>query len=74
MWDMRQDLAACFTWKQVGLGFFSLASRLPEVRRWAVHVAPSQRLRQVQAEDGRVDTIGCIIPFYVLDPKGILII
>jgi hypothetical protein len=29
----RWDLAACFTWKQVGLGFFSLASRLVEARR-----------------------------------------
>jgi hypothetical protein len=30
VWGMRQDLAACFTWKQVGLGFFSLASRLAD--------------------------------------------
>jgi hypothetical protein len=29
---MRQDLAACFTWKQVGLGFSSLALRLVEAQ------------------------------------------
>jgi hypothetical protein len=28
--DTRGDLAACFAWKQVGLGFPSLASRLAE--------------------------------------------
>jgi hypothetical protein len=28
--DTRRDLAACFVWKQHGLGFFSLASRLME--------------------------------------------
>jgi hypothetical protein len=28
--DTRQDLAACFAWKQVGQGFPSLASRLEE--------------------------------------------
>jgi hypothetical protein len=27
-WDTRQDLAACFVWKQVGLEFPSLISRL----------------------------------------------
>jgi hypothetical protein len=32
-WDTRRDLAACFGWKQVGLGFSSLASRLAEARR-----------------------------------------
>jgi hypothetical protein len=41
VWDMRRDLAACFVWKQVALGFPSLASRLAEARRWVVHVAPS---------------------------------
>jgi hypothetical protein len=35
VWDMYRDLAACFTWKGVRLGFRSLASRLAEVRcRW----------------------------------------
>jgi hypothetical protein len=58
--DTRRDLAACFGWKQVGLGFPSLASRLAEARRWVVHVAPSRRLRQNKAEDGRVDATGCI--------------
>jgi hypothetical protein len=52
-----------------------------EVRRWVVHVAPSQRLRQRQVEDGRVDAIGCVGPCYhtftvfnVLVPRGILVI
>jgi hypothetical protein len=31
--DTHRDLAACFAWKQVGLGFLSLALRLVEVRR-----------------------------------------
>jgi hypothetical protein len=30
--DTRQDLATCFVWKQVGLGFSSLSSRLAEAR------------------------------------------
>jgi hypothetical protein len=29
-WGTHQDLAACFAWEQVGLGFPSLASRLAE--------------------------------------------
>jgi hypothetical protein len=32
-WDTRRDLAACFAWKQVWLGFPSLAWRLTEVWR-----------------------------------------
>jgi hypothetical protein len=28
VWGTRRDLGACFAWKQVGLGFSSLASRL----------------------------------------------
>jgi hypothetical protein len=32
VWDARQDLVACFTEKQVRLGFSSLALRLAEVR------------------------------------------
>jgi hypothetical protein len=35
--DTRRDLAACFAWMQVGLGFSSLASRLVEARhRWCM--------------------------------------
>jgi hypothetical protein len=30
-WDMYRDLVACFFWKQVVIGFSSLASRLAEV-------------------------------------------
>jgi hypothetical protein len=33
VWGTRRDLAACFTWKQVGLRFPSLASRLVEAQR-----------------------------------------
>jgi hypothetical protein len=31
--DTHRDLAACFLWKRVGLGFLSLASRLVEAQR-----------------------------------------
>jgi hypothetical protein len=80
-WDMHQDLAAYFAWKQVWLGFPSLASRLAEARRWVVHVAPSCRLRRSQVEDERIDAIGYVEPSYpifavfnVLDPSNILVI
>jgi hypothetical protein len=46
-----------------------------------VHVTSSQRSRRVQVEDGRVDAMGRIRPFYpyfaifiVLGPRGILVI
>jgi hypothetical protein len=80
-WDMRRDLAACFAWKQVWLGFPSLACRLAEARRLVVHVAPSRRLYQRQDEDGRVDATGCVEPYYptfaifnVSRPRGIVVI
>jgi hypothetical protein len=45
-----------------------------------VHVASLRRLRRAEAEDGRVDTMGCIRPlypnfvvFYILDRMGILV-
>jgi hypothetical protein len=44
--DTHRDLVACFLWKQVGLEFSSLASRLADARRQVVHVAPSWRLRR----------------------------
>jgi hypothetical protein len=78
-WDTHRDLAACFAWKEVTLGFPSLASRLAKVRRRVVHVAPSRRLRRGQVEDGWVDAIGCVGPwypyfvvFYVLGFRGII--
>jgi hypothetical protein len=47
---------------------------------WMVHVASSQRSRGVEAEDGRVDAMGCIrlfYPnftfFYKLGRRGILV-
>jgi hypothetical protein len=79
-WGTRWDLAAWFAWKQVGLGFPSLASRLSEARRRVVHVAPSWRSREDQVEDGWVDATSCIGPYYpyfiifdVLGPRAILV-
>jgi hypothetical protein len=80
MRDTSRDLPACFAWKQVMLGFLSLASRLAEARRQVVHVTPSWRLRRDQVEDRRVDVTGCIglcypyfTVFYVLGPRGIIV-
>jgi hypothetical protein len=42
----------------------SLVSRLAKERWWLLHVAPLQRLRRVEVEDGWVDTMGCVAPFY----------
>jgi hypothetical protein len=67
----RQDMAACFAWKQVTLGFFSLASRLVEARRWVVHVTSLWKLHRVKAEDEQVDATGCVGPFY---PKIIVLV
>jgi hypothetical protein len=57
------------------------ASKLTDAWRWVVHMASSQRLRRGQVEDGWVDTIGCVRPFYptfdvfiVLGCKGSLVI
>jgi hypothetical protein len=61
-WDTCQDLEACFIWKQVALGFPSLASKLAEARQWLVHVAPLWRLRRGQVEDGRVDATAASDP------------
>jgi hypothetical protein len=81
VWDTRRDLAAYFVWKQVTVGFFSLALRLAEARRWVVHMAPSRRLRRDHVEDGRVDMMGCVRPCYpcfavfnVLCSRGIVVI
>jgi hypothetical protein len=75
------DLAACFTWKQVWLGFSTMASRLAEARWRVVHVALSQRLHRSQVEDKHVDVMGCVRPYYhcfaifiLLDPRGIVVI
>jgi hypothetical protein len=62
--DTHRDLTACFTWKQVTLGFPSLASRLAETQWRVVHMPPSRRLRRVQIEDRCVDAMGCSGPFY----------
>jgi hypothetical protein len=62
--DTRRDLAACLAWKQVCLGFPSLSCRLAEARQRVVHVAPLRRLRQRLVEDGQVDTMGYVGPYY----------
>jgi hypothetical protein len=64
MQGTRRDLVACFTWKQVELGFSSLASRLAESQRRVVYVAPSWRSRQDKVEVGWVDVMGCVGPCY----------
>jgi hypothetical protein len=79
-WVTHRDLAACFAWKKVRLGFSSLALRLVEARQWVVHVAPSWRSHEDQVKDGRVEATGCVRPGYpyfaifdVLGPRGILV-
>jgi hypothetical protein len=78
--DTRQDLVACFTWKEVTLGFPGLATRLAEPRRRVVPMAPSWRLRQNEVEDGQIDAMGYVGPcypfftvFYVLCLRGIVV-
>jgi hypothetical protein len=60
---------------------FNLTSRLAEARRRMLHVAPSQKLRRSQVEDGRVDAMGCVEPCYpyftifiLLGPRNIVVI
>jgi hypothetical protein len=43
---------------------FQFASKLTEERRRVVHVASSQRSREDEAKDGRVDVMDCIRLFY----------
>jgi hypothetical protein len=53
MWDMRRDLAACFAWKRVGIGFPSLALRLAEVRhRWCMWYHRRGRVEMNLKTDG----------------------
>jgi hypothetical protein len=63
-WDMHQDLAACFVWKEVMLWFSSLALILAEARLRVIHVASSQKLHREEAEDRRIDVTGYIGSFY----------
>jgi hypothetical protein len=51
-----------------------------EAPLWVVHVASSRRSRGVEAEDGRVNVMGCVGSFYakitifiLLGPKGIVV-
>jgi hypothetical protein len=60
----RRDLAACFAWNQVTLGFLSVTSRLAVAQWRVVHVTSSRRMYWVEAEDRRVDATGCIRLFY----------
>jgi hypothetical protein len=64
----------------VWLEFLILVSRLAETRRQVLHVAPLQRLRRSQVEDGWVDAIGFVVPCYpyfvvfiLLDHKSIVV-
>jgi hypothetical protein len=54
--------------KQVGLGFFSFASKLAKEQRRAVHVASSQRSGGSELKDSRFDGVGCraveVGPYY----------
>jgi hypothetical protein len=57
--------------------FSQFASKLPEARRWVVHVTSSRRSREDKAEDGQVDAMSCIrflYPYFaifvVLGPSG----
>jgi hypothetical protein len=54
------DLVVCFTWKQVGIGFPSLALILADSGWRVMHVTPSWRLCRDQIEDGRIDITGCV--------------
>jgi hypothetical protein len=58
-WDTSRDLAACFAWKRVGLGFPSFASKQANERRRVVHVASSRRSHGSEAEDGQFDGVRC---------------
>jgi hypothetical protein len=78
--DTRRDLAACFTWKQVTLGFPNLTLRLTEAQWWVVHATPLRRLRRDQVEDRWVNAMDCVEPRhpyfavpYVLSPRGIVV-
>jgi hypothetical protein len=78
---MHRDLVTYFAWKQVWLGFSSLALRLVDARWRVVHVVPSLRLHRSQVEDGRVDAMGyvgpcypCFAVFILLVPIGIVVI
>jgi hypothetical protein len=62
--DTHRDVASCFNWKHVGVGFLILTSRLVEARLCVVHVASSWRSRGVKTENGRVDVMGHVGPFY----------
>jgi hypothetical protein len=80
-WGTHWDLAVCFMWKQVRLRFLSLASRLVEVWRQVVHVAPLRRSRENQVKDGWINATGSIGPcnpyltvFFILDHRGICLL
>jgi hypothetical protein len=74
-WDTRRDLAACFTWKRVRLGFSSLASRLVEARRgwctWHHHGGrvkiklKTDRSRRRAASDSSTPTLPFLL-YYVI--------
>jgi hypothetical protein len=59
---------------------FQFASKLAEVRRRVVRVAPSWRLHRNQVEDGWVDATCCVRPcypcvaiFFIIGPMSVLV-
>jgi hypothetical protein len=80
-WDTRHDLAACFAWNQVELGFSHSGLKIDGGATRMVHAASSWRLRRGQVKDGRVDAMDCarrcypyFTVFFKLDHRGNLVI
>jgi hypothetical protein len=78
--DTRRDLVACFTWKQGGLGFPSMASRLAEARRgWSMWYHHEGHVKLKLKMDGSIrwsalDSSTPTLPFSLYyAPRGILV-
>jgi hypothetical protein len=61
--DTRQDLVACFIWKQVRLSQSGLKTGEGAAR--LLYMASSRRSCRNKAEDGRIDMMCCIVLFYL---------
>jgi hypothetical protein len=79
-------------WREVGVGHASRSNSLLVIEanltrvsqsglKTGGDVAPSQRLCRRQAEAGRVDAMGCVVPCYpyfvvflLLGPRGVVVI
>jgi hypothetical protein len=82
--DTCRDLAACFAWKQVGLGFPCFASKLTDERRRLVHMASSWRSRWSEAKrwlvrchrvqrSGSQTNLPFLVVIFLLAHRGILV-